>query len=236
MKVAVTATAPSLDAQVDPRFGRCTCFLVIDTVTLDFEAVPNMNAGRNGGAGIQAAQVVAGCGVRAVLTGNCGPNAHRTLAAAGINIVTGCSGQVREMLAHQDFEHLQAGADPNVQTHFGMGAGTRAGFGRGGAGGRGAGRQAPAPAEQVLAELRRRAEMMRQETELLRQQILALSGGQTQKALCDTSACLGCGTCMAACPVGAIGLQDGAARVDQKLCIGCGQCVSACPNQAMSLG
>ncbi len=44
MKIAISATAPSLDADVDPRFGRCSYFIIIDPETMGFEALENSNA------------------------------------------------------------------------------------------------------------------------------------------------------------------------------------------------
>lgn len=44
------------------------------------------------------------------------------------------------------------------------------------------------------------------------------------------SACLGYGDCLAACPVGAISVRDGLARIDPERCDGCGDCVASCPN------
>lgn len=79
MNVAITATEPSLQAKVDPRFGRCPCFLIVDTDTLKFEVVENPNLTLGSGAGIQSAQLMAGKGVKFILTGNCGPNAYQTL-------------------------------------------------------------------------------------------------------------------------------------------------------------
>ena len=31
MRVAVSAAEPSLDGAVDPRFGRCPCFVIVET-------------------------------------------------------------------------------------------------------------------------------------------------------------------------------------------------------------
>lgn len=56
MKIAVTVTEPSLDGAVDPRFGRCPYFLIVETDDLAFEAVENPNVTLGGGAGIQSAQ------------------------------------------------------------------------------------------------------------------------------------------------------------------------------------
>ncbi len=38
MKVVVTATESTLDGTVDPRFGRCPYFLIVETDTFAFEA------------------------------------------------------------------------------------------------------------------------------------------------------------------------------------------------------
>jgi len=45
----------------------------------------------------------------------------------------------------------------------------------------------------------------------------------------------GCGACVEACPVGAISIQDGQARIDADKCVGCGVCEGACPAKAISL-
>jgi len=95
-KICVTSEGSNLDSKVDSRFGRCQCFIIVDTDTLEFEVIPNSNVEAAGGAGIQSAQVVAEKQVKAVLTGNVGPNAFQALQAAGINIITGVSGTVKE--------------------------------------------------------------------------------------------------------------------------------------------
>jgi predicted Fe-Mo cluster-binding NifX family protein len=96
MKIAVTSTGPSLDDQVDPRFGRCPYFVIVDSDSMEASPHENVNAAAAGGAGVQAGQFVADQGVSVVLTGNCGPNAVPVLEAAGIELVTGMTGTVRE--------------------------------------------------------------------------------------------------------------------------------------------
>ena len=133
MKIAVSAIAPGLDAEVDPRFGRCQYFIIVDPETMQFEAIENSSAMASGGAGISAAQMITGKGVEAVLTGNCGPNAYQVLSAAGIKGITGVAGKVEDAIGGYKSGKYQPSSQPNVAPNFG------AGLGRGG--GRGMGRR-----------------------------------------------------------------------------------------------
>lgn len=87
MKVAVTSEGPTLDYQVDPRFGRAGGFVIVDTETMESVYVDNGSSqARAQGAGIQAAENVANAGVQVVLTGYVGPKAFSALSAAKIRI------------------------------------------------------------------------------------------------------------------------------------------------------
>jgi predicted Fe-Mo cluster-binding NifX family protein len=123
MKIAVTTTAPNLDADIDPRFGRCRYFVIADPDTMEYEAIENTGATAGGGAGIATAQTIAGKNVEAVLTGNCGPNAYQALSAANIKVVTGVSGKVRDAIQQYKSGNLKAVSQPNVSPHFGTGGG-----------------------------------------------------------------------------------------------------------------
>lgn len=142
MRIAVSAASGSLDAQVDPRFGRCRYFVIVDTETMGFEGLPNMSMSAPSGAGIQAAQTLANRSVQTVLTGNVGPNAFQALSAAGINIVTGVFGTVRDAVERFKSGQLRATTAPTARMGFGMGRGLGMGMGmgRGRGGGRGMGR------------------------------------------------------------------------------------------------
>ena len=108
---------------MDPRFGRCACFVLVETDDMSFEAIDNASAAMGGGAGIQAARTVAEKGAKAVLTGNCGPNAHQTLTAAGIDVIVGVSGTVLAAVERFKTGALSPAAAPNVGSHSGMGGG-----------------------------------------------------------------------------------------------------------------
>jgi predicted Fe-Mo cluster-binding NifX family protein len=131
MKICVTATSNSLDAPVDPRFGRCPYFVIVDSKTMQFEAIPNIASSATGGAGIQAAQTIANKGAGVLITGNVGPNAFQALSAAGVKIVTGALGTVRELVEKYKKGELSETGAPTVRGHFGMGIGRGSGRGRG---------------------------------------------------------------------------------------------------------
>ena len=156
MKIAVTSTGPALDDNVEARFGRCPYFLIIDTDTMQLEIIENPNIALGGGAGIQSAQLMAEKGVTAVLTGNCGPNAFNVFGQAGIQVIVGVNGPVRDAVEQFKRGAFSSASQPNVASHFGMSAspaapaptgqpmtgpiGQGSGMGLGMGGGRGMGR------------------------------------------------------------------------------------------------
>ena len=121
MKIAVSATTPDLSAKVDPRFGRCQYFVIVDPDSMEFEGIENSSASAGGGAGIAAAQMVVSKEVEAVLTGNCGPNAFSVLEAAGIKVMTGVSGGIQEAVESYKAGKYNAISQANVSPHSGMG-------------------------------------------------------------------------------------------------------------------
>ena len=129
MKIAVSSSGKDLDSQVDPRFGRCAYFIIVETDDMSFEAFDNESISLGGGAGIQSAQFVASKGAVVVVTGNCGPNAVQALAAASVKIYVGQSGTVRESIEKYMKGDIKSTNTPNVADHYGMGGG--AGMGRG---------------------------------------------------------------------------------------------------------
>jgi len=90
---------------------------------MQFEALENPHIAASGGAGISTARIIADKGVEVVLTGNCGPNAYQTLSAAGIQVITGVSGRIRDAVEAYETGKLQPSAQPSVGSHYGMGMG-----------------------------------------------------------------------------------------------------------------
>ncbi len=139
MKIAVAATGDNLEAQTDPRFGRCAYFVILDGDTMESEAVQNTAAAQGSGAGIAAAQLVANVGAEVVVAGNFGPNAHQALSAGGIQTYGGATGTVRQAIEAFTGGQLQPFGGPNVEAKSGMGQGPDVGGGRGMGGGGGMG-------------------------------------------------------------------------------------------------
>lgn len=123
MKACASSAGYDLNAPIDPRFGRCRVFLFVDTETMEYEAVENPAMMAGGGAGTQAAQMVANKGATVVLTGNVGPNAFSALDAAGIKIYVGLSGTVQDAINRLNQGGLQETNEATVSRHFGTGQG-----------------------------------------------------------------------------------------------------------------
>ena len=119
MKICVTSSGNTLDALVDPRFGRAAYLTIVDSESMAFEVVPNAAAGAMGGAGIQAAQTLANRGVSVLITGNVGPNAFQALKSSGVKIVVGASGTIREVIEKFKRGGLKETGSPTVEGHFG---------------------------------------------------------------------------------------------------------------------
>jgi predicted Fe-Mo cluster-binding NifX family protein len=119
MIIAVSTQGEDLNGEVDPRFGRTKNFILVDSETMEFQVVENLqNLNLPQGAGIQAAQNVASHQPDVVLTGNCGPKAFKTLEAAGVQVVVGVSGKIEDAVhAYLQGEHEPA-KEANVEGHW----------------------------------------------------------------------------------------------------------------------
>jgi predicted Fe-Mo cluster-binding NifX family protein len=84
MKIIITATSPSIDSNIDDRFGRGAYFIVVDPDTFEWQAHANPGVNASGGAGTLASQFAANQHASSVISGDFGPNAYNALQAAGI--------------------------------------------------------------------------------------------------------------------------------------------------------
>jgi len=99
MRIAISATGPSLDSPMEERFEKCSCFVIAD---LDGKAIhdpvhkPRWNLASGGG--IQVSRLLVERGVSVVLMGRCDPKTFERFASKGLWVVTGCRGTVRQVL------------------------------------------------------------------------------------------------------------------------------------------
>lgn len=119
MKIAISSRGEELDAELDERFGRAAHFIVYDTEAGDATHIANtQNLELAQGAGIQAARTVINAGAGALVTGNVGPKAFRTLSAAGIEIYLSESGTVKEAIDAFKAGRLKKVDGANVEGHW----------------------------------------------------------------------------------------------------------------------
>ena len=119
MKIAISTTGTTLDAAIDPRFGRAARFIIYDTDNESFNIVENtQNLNAAQGAGIQAAKTVADSGAQAIISGQCGPKAFKILSAAGITIYPCDADSVAAALELHKNGELQAAQDATVEGHW----------------------------------------------------------------------------------------------------------------------
>ena len=119
MKIAVSSRGPGLESEVDPRFGRAAYIVLVDTETMEFEALdnsPNVNAFK--GAGIQAATSVCDKGAEVLMTGYCGPKAFQVLKAAGVKVVNDAGGTIKDAVETFKQGDVKFASNANADAHW----------------------------------------------------------------------------------------------------------------------
>ena len=110
MKIGIPSDKPNLKASVGSKFGPSQYLMIIDLKTMAVEAVPNPGASGQGGGGMQAVALAINKKVNTILTGYCSPTAEKYLSAGGIEVLTGISGTMAEVV-----EQYKRG---DLQTHI----------------------------------------------------------------------------------------------------------------------
>jgi predicted Fe-Mo cluster-binding NifX family protein len=96
MKICISSQGEYRSSNVDPRFGRCAYFAFYDTDSGEYSFEANRFAAGVGGVGVQTSQYMAEKGVQKILTGQVGPNAFKTLNAAGVEVYPDAAGTVEQ--------------------------------------------------------------------------------------------------------------------------------------------
>ncbi len=119
LKIAFSTSGVTLDAPLDPRFGRAPRFLLYSMESGSFEIIDNaQNLSAAQGAGIQAAETLLRAGADALVTGHCGPKAFRVLSAAGVAVYNTTAATVHEALTAYKAGELQPADEANAEGHW----------------------------------------------------------------------------------------------------------------------
>ena len=119
LKIAITSKGKDLNSPMDPRFGRAPYILIVDTLNHKLEVLDNSeNVNAFKGAGIQAAVMISDRGAKALLTGYCGPNAFKTLNAAGVKVANDLTGTVRDAVIAYKEGNVSFADSANVEASW----------------------------------------------------------------------------------------------------------------------
>lgn len=120
MKIAVSAQGNSLGSEVDPRFGRCKYFIIMDLDHEEVEVIENEAKNFASGAGIKSATLVVEAGVEAVLTGQLGPKATRVLQSGNVKMYCNVAGTIAQAVERFKQGEFSEVTKPTVQAHSGL--------------------------------------------------------------------------------------------------------------------
>ena len=122
MKIAISATENDLESDIDARFGRCPCFIIVEieeNKMKHVKVIENKAAMQAGGAGISAAQLVADQEVEAVISSNFGPRTFDIFNQLGIKVYQ-AEGKIKDVIKHFIEGKLEEISTPTGPQHMGM--------------------------------------------------------------------------------------------------------------------
>lgn len=122
MKICITSSGNSMESKLDMRFGRCAYFAIVDLESGESTFIENEAGMSSQGAGISSGRLMTENDVKAVITGNLGPNASDVLKTAKIDAYRGKEGSINENIEAFKANSLNK-IDNTVPSHFGMGQG-----------------------------------------------------------------------------------------------------------------
>lgn len=119
MKIAFSTSGDSLNASLDPRFGRAPRFVVYDDKTGSLTAIENtQNLNAAQGAGIQSALTVCNADVDCLITGHCGPKAFQVLEAANIKVYLCKAKTISDAYESLKSGELTVAESANAEAHW----------------------------------------------------------------------------------------------------------------------
>ena len=120
MKIAVSSCGIFLDSPIDPRFGRCDYFVIVNPDDMSFEVFDNENLNLGQGTGVQSARFVTSKGAKVVISGNIGPNAMSSLSKGDVEVLIRHTGTIAEAVEDYRKGKLKSITRAGVHEHYGM--------------------------------------------------------------------------------------------------------------------
>jgi predicted Fe-Mo cluster-binding NifX family protein len=119
MIIAISASGATEKSELDTRFGRAAWFVLYDTDTEKYSAIPNeQNLNLPQGAGIQSASLVVNAGATVLISSHCGPKAFDVLKKGGVKIYLAADGTVEECLEKYRKRLLKETESADVDGHW----------------------------------------------------------------------------------------------------------------------
>jgi predicted Fe-Mo cluster-binding NifX family protein len=129
MKVAISTFLNNLDGKVNPIFGRCSWYAIVEIKEKEIKNtsfIENTANNSSSGAGVAASQLILNQKVDAVISGNLGPNAFMILSQSGIKCYQTDNLTIKKSLDKLSNGTLHEINNPSTQSKFGLGRGARA--------------------------------------------------------------------------------------------------------------
>jgi predicted Fe-Mo cluster-binding NifX family protein len=105
MKICVTVSEGSLEAEVEEEFGHAPLFVCVDPETMAFTVHDNILQDTDIGYGIQTAENIIKLKADVVITGFIGPHGIKKLSSNNIKVVADEEGTVREAIERYNRRH-----------------------------------------------------------------------------------------------------------------------------------
>ncbi len=119
MKIVIPTNGNNLESAIGKSFGRAQRFLVVDSLSKEFEVIENIqNMESAQGAGIQSAQSAVKAGGDVLVTLNCGPKAYRVLSESGMRVYTGIDDTIEKNIDEFVNNKLSLMNDANKEGHW----------------------------------------------------------------------------------------------------------------------
>ena len=119
MILAFPSDGKTINDNIDQRFGRCSFFVSYDTETKKEAFVSNeQNYQAAQGAGIQSATHVVNMKANVCITSHCGPKAFKVFNTAGVKVIIGVSGNIKEAIAKFEAGEFKYSDSADVEGHW----------------------------------------------------------------------------------------------------------------------